>query len=425
MNKYKRFFLSAIASSSMGTAYFAEDWRIVLVAEVIGAVSCTSYLIKVRSPWKQIRETIADHTKLSAEAEKIVEEAELWAEEFKEAQTARTRQKKAELEGIVDNLEAAITEAQEAAQAQLEEQKQQIFNQANQAIAEKDAQIQELVEHLKLYEDKIYEQQYIIHKLELPPLPEGFEQEVVMAREVMKVLRVVGIIVEFRKAWIDGDFVYLRFFPRKGGDSQMKPHLERVQLELRLPERPSVRVNQGTVEFIVRNPTMLHLAPVDVNPIEPELVLNSSALNRTSLAPVEGSNGKFEPEKGNFGFRVGKFEQSLGKSEQGLGKSELERGKSELKPVPFEPQKWDYLRNFTPPSFNLEPYGELKQIEIEWVLYCKLFAGYVTPSGREKVGMPNTAIYKEVWNAKKGGTQRYAHAKKRLQEIMGLTGYRG
>ena len=422
----------------MGTAYFAEDWKVVLAAEGVGAISTLVYLLKVKSPWKQVRETLANHTKLSAEADKIKQEAELWAEEYREAQTVETAQRKAQLEEIVDNLETAIREAQEAAQAQLEEQKEQIFNQANQAIAQKDSQIQELYEYIEMQQQQLLEAKHLIHELELPQLPEGFNQETNMARAILLILRKAGIICEYKGAWCEGDWIYVRVNPRTGGASQMTKHLEWIQRELGLPEKPTVAIAQGTVQFTLRNPTILNVSPVVrhqvIEPeIEPEQGLLVSGVNTTNLLAQQGfepeqgkseqKQGKFEHVQGKSEPQRGKFGFDIGKSEPQRGKFELERGKFEQKEGKSEQKDWSYLADFVEPSYKFDPYGEIRQQEIDWVVYLKLFCGYTTPAGRHKEGLGNVQIIKRVWNANRGGTERYRAARARLGEILGEAGF--
>lgn len=198
-----------------------------LPIRAIGATTGLIYLVKSGSPverWKREREQTESIAKERAELEK-----------WKAAQLK-------ELEG------QAI-----AINQQLEEDKQAFLEHHQQELDRQGDRIEFLQSELASALRQIEE-------LEAPQLPEGLDQASIAARRVVEILNRLGCTCDYRASWLDSSYIYVKVRPRSGGQREVAKHLDRLQLELDLAEKPAISLVPGAVQLYLRPRSMLPLS---------------------------------------------------------------------------------------------------------------------------------------------------------------------
>lgn len=103
-----------------------------------------------------------------------------------------------------------------------------------------------------------------IDELEAPQLPEGVDQASIAARRCLEILNRLGCACDFKSAWLDNSYIYVKLRPRSGGQREVAKHLDRLQLELDLAEKPAISLVPGAVQLYLRPRSMLPLSE-DIN----------------------------------------------------------------------------------------------------------------------------------------------------------------
>jgi hypothetical protein len=187
-----------------------------------------------------------------------------------------------------------------------------------------------------------------LDEYEAPQLPEGVEQDAIAARRVIEVLDRLGCRCDYRQSWLDPHYIYVRIRPREGGEREIKRHLNRLQLELGLAEPPGIATVPGAIQLYLRPKTMVSL----------------------SEAPDFAVTPKFHPE-----MAIANLEAS-------------------------------YQMGFVEPQVKIQPYGDVSQLEKDWVNWLW------------HQGLRNQKeIIGRVWGATSGNGDRFLRARERLRQI--------
>jgi hypothetical protein len=286
-----------------------------LPMRAIGATSGLIYLVKSGSPvdrWKREREQSEAIARSQTEFEK-------W-----KAQQLKDLQAQAD----------AVNEQLNADKQEFLEQQQQELNR--------------YLDRIDFLETELAAALRQIDELEAPQLPEGLDQSSIAARRTIEILNRLGCTCDYRASWLDSSYIYVKVRPRSGGQREVAKHLDRLQLELDLAEKPAISLVPGAVQLYLRPRSML--------PLSEEF--------------------DFSPA------RQWTQEQAVGT----------------LNAV--------YAASFIEPETKVQPYGDVSQLEKDWVrsLWNR--------------GIRNQKeIISRVWGATSGNGDRFLRARERLRLI--------
>lgn len=223
-----------------------------------------------------------------------------------------------------------------------------------------------------------------IESLDEPVYPEGYREHEVYARGVIDFYKLLGIKLDYKISFREGDRIVVRVIPRdeKVGEQQLRKFHDRLQRKFDLTQLPQIVTTAGCIQFDLRlmelqNP-VVELLPIAQSPIP-----NSQypTLNTQQLPQ------SIHPEIVDI-------------SEM---RSHLERAQQ---------------REFIPPNTRFSPYSPITQTEKDWVLWLYNFC---------RIPDQNTIIY-TVWQNTRGKGvsngvgQSYLSAREKLHKIFDEAG---
>lgn len=286
-----------------------------LPVQVIGVATGGIYLCQSGSPWRRWREE-------KEQAEAIAKERSDF-EEWKAGQ--------------LKELDAQAIEINK----RIEEDKQGFLEYHQQ-------ELDRAGDRIELLNRELAAALYRIDELEAPQLPEGLDQASIAARRVVEVLNRLGCTCDYKASWLDSSFIYVKIRPRSGGQREVAKHLDRLQLELDLAEKPAISLVPGAVQVYLRPRSMLPMSEeFDFTP----------ARQWTNEQAVSSLNAA-------------------------------------------------YAASFVEPETKIQPYGDLSQIEKDWVQ-----ALWVGGTRNQK------EMIRRIWGASAGGGEKFLRAKDRLMTI--------
>jgi hypothetical protein len=200
---------------------------VTLPMRVVGATTGLIYLAKSGSPW----------TRLQDERERMDEAAQ--------QQTEFEQWKAQQLKDLQAQADAVNQQFEDDKQAFLEQQQYEL----NRHLDRIDFLQAELASALRQLE-----------VLESPQLPEGVDQASIAARRAVEILDRLGCTCDFKSAWLDSSFIYVKLRPRSGGQREVAKHLDRLQLELDLAEKPAISLVPGAVQLYLRPRSMMPIS---------------------------------------------------------------------------------------------------------------------------------------------------------------------
>lgn len=288
-------------------------------------------------------------TKLEIDAYKAEVELQLKAQ--REALTSEAK-----------NDEAWINQEEERLAAKFDEDKAIL-------IAEYQQKEKDLLDRIEFLEQDLGAMQWQLRNFEKPILPEGVERENIAARRVIEVLAKLDCICDFKGAWVDQEFIYVRIRPRIGGLRQVTKWADRIMFELDLVEKPMAELVEGAIQLNLRPRAMLPLR-------------DSESLSLISVTANQSTSG---------------------------GHPEIvqEQAIASLNAT--------YLADFVEPEKKCSISGQITQLEIDWVNWLWNFHS-PRPIRSQK------AVIFRIWGKKSGDGRGFLTAKGRLHRIALIAG---
>lgn len=233
-------------------------------------------------------------------------------------------------------------------QAQADAVNQQLEQDKQAFLEQHQRELEQYADRIEFLKQELASALRQLDDYEAPQLPEGVEQDAIAARRVIEVLDRLGCRCDYRQSWLDQHYIYVRLRPREGGEREIKRHLNRLHLELGLAEPPGIATVPGAIQLYLRPKTMVSL----------------------SEAPDFAVTPKFHPE-----MAIANLEAS-------------------------------YQMGFVEPEVKIQPYGDVSQLEKDWVNWLW------------HQGLRNQKeIISRVWGASSGNGDRFLRARERLRLI--------
>ena len=325
---------------------------------------------KIRSPlsrirqikakaWQQKRSLLLEINSLELQRDKKLTELE---EQLAEVVRAEGESKKRAEEFFLEKkkeLQAIARADEQAVNIQAQELSQNLEADKQNFLAEFIEKEQRLLGKIEALQQELASALWHLDKHEKPQMPEGVEPDKVAARKVIEILYSFQVVCDYCGSWLQYSYLYVRIRPRDCGIETVgkKKHLERIRLELALIEEPEIGPVPGAIELCLKPK---YLAPLPIDDEHP---------TSTYKPPHPEVN---DPQ----------WVATLNRA---------------------------YFRDFVEPETSINPYGDITQIEIDWVNWLW---NYCQPPIRNQ----KTVIYR-IWRAKSGDGKRFIRSRGRLRAI--------
>lgn len=435
MAKLEGYFTSAIATASFLIGHSYPDEKVALFCKVVGGLATGRYLVSTYPPMEVIRATQIQHRKRSNELQTMKEKALRELEAQREEILSKLDADKSKL--IEENQQTIKVVQQQKQHA--EQEYQRIIAEANKYQEEKKAEISAQVEdlnaqvqarteqtaeffaqeaekyeqHIAMLESQVAELRLHIQGLESPVKADETKRSGRIANMLIELLQRHQVVADFENSWIDGRYCLVRTIPRDFSQPITDKILKAIHGELKLDEKPSTRIIEGTLEFTLRIDSLSTLAideiPRHKEVIEPELVEGVSHMKLPGTQVITEPRSNFTPPEGNFTPPLRKEPRFL----------------PEVKPDLPEGLKYyteEYFYDFVEPVNQLHPHGEVSPNERDWVIYLRKYVEfmYQTPTRqtKHKRGMALTNIALRVYGAKSGGGSKFRNSMARIKYIL-------
>jgi F0F1-type ATP synthase membrane subunit b/b' len=231
----------------------------------------------------------------------------------------------AELErvmGLQEKTRLAIEKMKHQAQQEYARIKERITKKAKEQYLRDIEKFNQIIEEqqnqLKLLATQNQMMQLEIESYDEPTYPEGYREDEVYARGIIDFYKSLGIKLDHKNCWKDGNRVVVRVIPRdeKIGENQLRRYHDRLQRKFDLSELPTIVTTSGCIQFelklielqtpVVELIQSLHSphSPVPLSPslpIHPELVSHEEMRShlgqykQKQFVPPEHRFSPFEP----------------------------------------------------------------------------------------------------------------------------------
>ncbi|NJN11686.1 MAG: hypothetical protein HC836_49900 [Richelia sp. RM2_1_2] len=276
--------------------------------------------------------------------------------------------------GLQEKTRAAIERMKLSAQEEHTKTKKKIIEQAKQQYLKDVEKFTQVIEELENQIKSLLTQNQMlrmeIESYDEPQYPEGYREHEIYARGIIDYYKSVGIKLDYKLSWKEGDRVVVRLIPReeKVGEKQLRSFHDRLQRKFDLSQLPTITTTAGCIQFDMK---LIELQTPVV-----ELVQSYSAISTSSPHVIHPELVSHEEMR-----------------------THLERAQQ---------------REFVPPKQRFSPFEPLTQTERDWALWL-----YKTVGIKDQ----NT-IMGAIWRNTRGNGvsqgvgQSYIRAREKLHQIF-------